>query len=295
MDEISRIQELNDIISELLTEYPLYRKMEIPEDIETPWDWNEKRIKFYCKSDESEQTFKVQLPPELSKSYAGLASVNKVFPVSHLDHQNTLNFVIHVEGHCTYCKKYRVDFMINIFKDREGKLYARKIGMYPPIEISPGKDIMSYLDEAHQDYYKKALMNLSHGYGVGAFAYLRRITEDVIKRIVQDIIELQLDGFEKVKDAWEEYQQKWAMSTLIDQINPYIPSSLMEVGDNPLRLLYSITSQGIHDLSDDECLDRAHGVDTLLQFIISKMNEEKSSTKKIREAVKKLKSFEQKK
>jgi len=289
MNEKNPEIELNAIVSELLVDYPLYRKINIPEKLQSPWEWNNIKIKSYCENDSTEQTFGVKLPKELENYYSRQPGNKIVYPNDHFDKDENLNFALHIRGKCSYCNKFRIDFMVNIFKEKkEGELFARKIGAFPPKEIKPEKDILSYLLPEHQEYYKKALMNLSQGYGIGAFAYFRRITEDIIKKVIKDVINLELEGNEKVKKAWEDYQKNHVMSSLLDSINPYLPNAILDIGDNPLRLLYETASLGIHELNEDECLDKAQLIDVLLQFVISKMNEEKSTVKKVREAIKKL-------
>ena len=280
--------DLNKVATELLVQYPLYRKIAIPEELESAWEWNKLRIKFYCKVDKTEQTFGLRLPMELEEYYGRQPEGSKVYPFDHFDSDRKLNFTIHIQGHCSYCNRFRIDFLIKVFKDKTDNLFARKIGAYPPFEILPDKEILNYLNEQHQEFYKKALMNFSTGYGIGAFAYLRRITEETIKRVIQDIISLELSGYDKVKDALDDYNRSHAMSTLLSSINPYLPKALLDVGDNPLRLLYESASKGIHEMSEEECLDKAELINVLLQFVIKKINEEKGTTKDVREAIKKL-------
>ena len=134
-------------------------------------------------------------------------------------------------------------------------------------------------------------MNWSHGYGLGAFAYYRRMIEELIKQIIVDVSNLDLEGSDKVREAWEQYLDKPAMSTLLDSVTPHLPSGLLEIGDNPLKLLYGTASLGIHELSEEDCLKHTHSIDILLRFVIRKMSEEKHIIKKARAAAKKLKEL----
>lgn len=61
------------------------------------------------------------------------------------------------------------------------------------------------------------------------------------------------------------------------------------MGDNPLQLLYNQTSEGLHSLTEEECLNRANSIATLLDFTIKKINEEKSEILEVKNAVKHLK------
>jgi hypothetical protein len=50
----------------------------------------------------------------------------------------------------------------------------------------------------------------------------------------------------------------------MDAIKDAVPESLKMAGHNPLLLLHDAFSEGVHNLSDDECLERAKGVRTIL-------------------------------
>ncbi len=79
------------------------------------------------------------------------------------------------------------------------------------------------------------------------------------------------------------------MSNLIEEVYKFLPSSLKQLGDNPLQLLYDQLSGGIHTYSEEECYDKAIAIDILLKFVVNKLNEEESQKKGVIEAIKKLK------
>lgn len=78
------------------------------------------------------------------------------------------------------------------------------------------------------------------------------------------------------------------MTNLIDNIYEYLPKSLKEMGDNPIKLLHQQLSGGIHEYSETECLDKAKKVDTLLRYVIKKVNSEKYELMEVRKAMKGL-------
>lgn len=170
-------------------------------------------------------------------------------------------------------------------------IYIKKIGQLPAVERLPEKEVLEYLNEEDKENYKKALSNLSVSFGIGAFAYFRRIIENEIKRIVKDISELDFEGSDKVKSAWIEYEQNHQMSNLIDNINPYIPKSLKEIDDNPIRLLHCQLSGGIHVYSEETCLEKAKKIDTILRYVIKKVNSEKFELNEVRKAMRSLKEY----
>jgi hypothetical protein len=76
-----------------------------------------------------------------------------------------------------------MEFLISFFseiplerKDKKlPKLLAMKIGQYPPLDRLPEKEVLEYLTDEDKENYKKALTTLSFGYGIGAYAYFRRM------------------------------------------------------------------------------------------------------------------------
>lgn len=288
-------------ISKLLTETPLYTSVELsefyPEDNKF---LNRHTFNFFCKEENSTQTFMLQVLnenmhtfhiPERSSAFGGYIS------------GQLLSFTDYCQGVCTSCQKYRVDFLINLYSknakqvikenmqngENKQSMFLRKLGQFPPYEIKPEKEILDYLEDEDCDFYKKALMNISHGYGVGAFAYFRRIIENEIKRIIKDISTFSKDAENKISEAILKYEKDHQMSSLIDELNKYLPETLKSIGDNPIKLLYEQLSIGLHGLSEAECLKKALLIDVILKFVIKQINAEKTELKAIREAVKSLK------
>lgn len=289
MSSNNTVEELNAIASKILIKSSLYRKHSIPFEMQDIWGWTSFKIKAFCNNDQTYQTFTLKLPNELENFYRRVPGDSLNVPKYNKGLDNSFDFSFHIHAFCSYCGKFRMDFLVNIFQINK-QLFAKKIGMFPPYEISPGKDVLKYLNNTHQDYYKKALMNISHGYGIGAFAYFRRITEELIKQIIQDLITAGAGNTEGLNNAWTQYQQKHSMSVLLDEVSPFLPVGLKEVGDNPLRLLYNTASMGIHQMTEDECQDKANNMDILFRYVIEKMTEETGKLKDIRQAIKNLKS-----
>ncbi|MBT3547224.1 MAG: hypothetical protein HN487_06000, partial [Flavobacterium sp.] len=78
-------------------------------------------------------------------------------------------------------------------------------------------------------------------------------------------------------------------STIYDNIFQHLPNSLKVLGDNPIKLLYNQTSEGLHSLKESESLEKASKILVLLEFVIKKINEERSEIKDLKDIVKGLK------
>lgn len=123
---------------------------------------------------------------------------------------------------------------------------------------------MKFLSKEDQENYKKALICRSQSYGIGSFAYLRRIVENEMINLVEALSNIPRKESEDIKLLLTKFRTDHVMKTLIEGIYPYLPNSLKTIGDNPLKALYSQLSGGIHEFSDDECLGKAENMDVLL-------------------------------
>ena len=155
--------------------------------------------------------------------------------------------------------------------------HIEKIGQYPSIydmnqEIND-KKFLKMLDEEYIDYYKTACSLYSFNTCIGAMTYLRRIFEKIL-----------IDTFEENKDnlkmTLDEYQLL-RMEDKVKNLKEYLPSIMYESGFNKI---YSKISDGIHNLTEEECSNifivLKNGIEEILQ---SKMEQ-----KEKRERQKKL-------
>ena len=129
------------------------------------------------------------------------------------------------------------------------------------------------------DCYEKAVVCLSHGYGIAAFSYLRRIIENNILKLLdllQEDIETSKENNE-IKKSLSELRKELPMSEKIRIANKALPVYLKPDGLNPLGRLYKVLSEGVHNHTDQECLQRANAVKECLKYLISEL----SSRKKI--------------
>ena len=286
----------NKDLADFLKDYPLYSKVQLFDTFDKEYIFRvfvyfeNKAYEFYCPFEKSYHTFKI------TKNRGEQYEIHEdKVPAFYRDKSGKINFSFYLESNCQSCG-YKMDLLLNIFsdtaysvKDKFPTLYVRKIGQLPAFERNPEKEVLDYLNEEDKGNYSKALANLSIGYGIGAFAYFRRIIENEIKRLVNDISQLDIEDSDKVKAAWTEYEQNHQMSILIDNINPYIPKSLKELGDNPIRLLHQQLSGGIHEYSEETCQEKARQIDILLRHVIKKVNSEKFELIEVKKAMKGLK------
>ncbi|MDD3415929.1 MAG: hypothetical protein PHY47_18320 [Lachnospiraceae bacterium] len=121
----------------------------------------------------------------------------------------------------------------------------KKIGQYPSVadlsfpELKEYRHVMAKEDEKE---LRRAIGLFADGIGVGSFVYLRRIFERIIVTASQKAIK---EG--KIK---EEEFSKARVNEKIKMLEEYLPKSLANNSG-----FYGIVSKGIHQLSEEECLD----------------------------------------
>jgi hypothetical protein len=93
------------------------------------------------------------------------------------------------------------------------------------------------------------------------------------------------DSNSVVISAIEELKKQSPMSDKISVANKALPTYLQPDGLNPLGRLYQILSEGVHSLSDSECLERANKIQICLKYLISELSTRKANRTKFKSMV----------
>ncbi len=166
--------------------------------------------------------------------------------------------------------------------------YVVKVGQEPPWEIAMDRVLEKTLAErAH--YYKKALVCESQGYGIGAFGYYRRIVEEIIDDLLAGIPDL-LSGEERERymEALEETKKTIVTQEKIDLVKDLLPAILRPDGMNPLSTLHGTLSQGLHDESDEHCMEMAMEVRETLVFLVNQIELTRVSSARFTDSMRRL-------
>jgi len=253
--------------AKFLETYPLYRKFSTDIGYRHLKSIPKPPIRMHCQTCDCLQTFNMS-----NEYYDGYAyddqCIGKVIRVVYL---------------CAACKEYQRFFLVQFADD-----YAIKVGQCPPWEITPDKKLTELLGE-HQDYYKKGLVCESQGYGIGAYAYYRRIVEAIIDSLLDSVGELIAeDEKQPYFKALEETKKTIIAQEKIELVKDLLPEILRPNGMNPLNLLHSTLSEGIHVETDDQCLEIAGSVREILVFLVNQILQTKESAKEFTTSMRKL-------
>lgn len=141
---------------------------------------------------------------------------------------------------CSMDVSHHLDYIV--LTDRH---FMRKIGQYPSVADLTFPELDVYKKDISQEDRKelrKAIGLSAQGIGVGSYVYLRRVFERIIDKAKDYAVEDNRFNF-------VDYQ-KAKMDQKIQMLRSYLPAILTEN-----KRIYSIISKGIHELSEEECIE----------------------------------------
>jgi hypothetical protein len=193
---------------------------------------------------------------------------------------------------CAACQEHRRYYFVQVSDDRST---ITKVGQTPPWERNPDSVVAQMLG-AHVGDFKKGLACELHGYGIGAYAYYRRIVEEVIDKILDYIADL-IPPEERTEydAALAEAKKTHVASEKIALVRGYLPAILRPGGVNPLGTLYGVLSEGLHDETDEECLELASTIRTALVPLVHHISAAREAGVGYNEAINKLQEWKAKK
>lgn len=181
--------------------------------------------------------------------------------------------------YCSRNDNHKLIFYFRLHNDT-----ITKIGQYPSLADLATIEIQKYRkvlgDELYREF-NRAIGLVSHGVGIGAFVYLRRIFE----RLIEDAHQKSMPT-----EGWEE--EKYQQSRMDDKIvllKNSLPGFLVEN-----RTLYSILSKGLHELDESICLNAFPITKVGIELILDEKLEELERAQKIKEASKDIGELHQK-
>lgn len=174
---------------------------------------------------------------------------------------------------CAMDNTHHLDYIVLTYGNK-----MKKIGQYPSVadlsfpELKEYRKVMTKEDEKE---LKRAIGLFASGIGVGSFVYLRRIFERIIVTASQKAIK---EG--KIK---EEEFGKAHVDEKIKMLAEYLPKSLVNN-----YVFYGIISKGIHELSEDDCLEFFPVMQSFIMMILrqwEKVRRDEEEEKKLADSL----------
>ena len=118
-----------------------------------------------------------------------------------------------------------------------------------------------------REAFLKGRRSENEGLGVGAYAYYRRVVENQKDRLLDEIIRVaeRLKAKPETIAVLVKAKGENQFSKAVEMVKDIIPESLLIDGHNPMTLLHSALSEGLHAKSDSECLELATSIRVVLQ------------------------------
>jgi ribosomal protein L44E len=231
------------ITKKFIEEYSLFRKFK-PEQIHNDVrKWNKIPINMKCYECGSVQTFNMT-----NEYYHDKINSNNMW---------AQNRVLDLRFVCESCKKFERRFFIFVNQELN-TMY--KVGQYPEWEIKIDKNLEKILHK-HKSNFRKGLVCETQGYGIGAFSYYRRITEEIIDELLASISDLiEEEHKAEYQKALEKTKKTRVAQEKINLVKDLLPTILKPNGMNPLGVLHSELSKGLHASTDELCLENANHI-----------------------------------
>ncbi|MFH1610563.1 MAG: hypothetical protein ABIA91_01610 [Patescibacteria group bacterium] len=263
-----------------LEEYPLYRKFNLKIKDTFIRNLPKPAIHMFCKNCNSKQTFNM---------------VNDYFETDYSPTSYTDENIFRLKYVCTACHEYLRFFFIKTQvkltkKDDEETdcIYAIKVGQFPSWDINSDKNFTKFLGN-YEIYYKKGLICESQSYGIASYAYYRKIVEGIIDELLKTIADF-LEGADKkeYKKALKKVSETKVAKKKIELVKEMLPPSLCPDNLNPLAILHKSLSHGLHGKNDDECMEQAEVIRSVLIYLVNEVIRKKTSMKKFTIGMRKL-------
>lgn len=258
------------MFTEFLETYPLYRKFHTEHLTTYTNNLPVAKINMRCSKCGGVRTF------EMKNRYAEFTQQLN-YPVSGL-----------VSRWFYLCGDCQIFTRIFVVKFSENIDWVMKIGQLPSWEITGNKDLEKRLGE-YSDLYQKGLICESQGYGIGAFGYYRRIVEETIGDLLNEITDLVSPAeLSEYQIALEKTKATVVTQEKIELVKDLLPAILRPDNINPLQVLHSSLSEGLHAGSDEACLEHSESIRSTLIFLVSQIAVTKDSSKEFTQNMRKL-------
>jgi hypothetical protein len=191
---------------------------------------------------------------------------------------------------CSNCQRRMKTYAISIHRPGADPIVRMtKYGEFPAFGPNTPAKVLRLL-QADKDLFLQGRKSEVAGLGIGAFSYYRRVVDNQKDRIFDAIIEAsrKLQASEELIADLEAARGEKQFEAAVDRIKHGLPSALLIDGHNPLKILYSALSDGLHARTDSECLEDAVTIRLVLTELAQRVSEVLQDNAALSDAVAKL-------
>jgi hypothetical protein len=225
----------------------------------------------------------------------------RLFQEEHYEDTFTISgtewYYEHLTYLCANCQQHKKTFSLAILiqtdeDKRPVRVTFHKLGEHPPYGPPTPSRLNSLIGPDRELFFKGRRCE-NQGLGIGAFVYYRRVVEDQKNRIIGEIIKVAetLGAPAETITTLKEAQREQQFGKAIERMKGAIPQRLLIDGQNPLSLLHSALSKGLHDQTDEKCLEIATDVRLVLAEFSELLGHALKDERELKEAVKRLRGL----
>ena len=150
---------------------------------------------------------------------------------------------------------------------------VQKLGEFPTFGPPTPARVIKLIGPDRELFLKGRRAEL-RGLGIGAFAYYRRVVEEQKGRIIEEIgkVAMKVKPSKATAELFAKAEAETQFSTAIDLIKDAIPEAILIDGHNPLTLLHSALSEGLHAQTDEQCLELATSIRVVLTELADRIS-----------------------
>lgn len=198
---------------------------------------------------------------------------------------------------CRNCKQSQRIYalaarIIVVGKALDGEVY--KIGEIPPFGPPVPARVISLVGP-ERDLFLKGRGAENQGLGIGSFAYYRRVVDSQWRRLIEEIIRVaeRVGAPDPMLAVLRQAATEDQFAKAVDMIKEGIPEMLKVNGHNPLTLLYRALSEGLHEQTDEDCLEIASSIRVVLTELAERIGQALKDERELKDAVSRLLSRKQ--
>jgi hypothetical protein len=250
---------------EFVFETPLYSTLQISDEAEKKLLSGTLTVDGYCPDCKTKRVFK--MIPLTTTALARASQIDRVF------YDEIIRFS------CAKVAHHRISIYLRITSGMIVK-YGQNPS-YADLIIEQDAERTKMLGKEDRREYNKAIGLAAHDAGIGAYAYLRRIFERWIWRVFNE---------HKTANSWDEAEfTHKRMNEKINVLRNLLPELLVKNAG-----AYGILSDGLHNLSEEDCLAFFPILRIGILLILEQDIEQKARTAREAEFTKAVSTFAQK-
>jgi hypothetical protein len=264
-----------------------------PEFLETVPPGQVRRVKEMFAAASVKGTWIRRLKPQEIQLHCVTCGGNRIYSTElELNLSLTETTDCFIEFRCRNCQKatktYSIRFAMFV-KDAQEHCLANKFGELPAFGPPLPSRLISLVGP-DRDLFLRGRRAENLGLELGSFAYYRRVVEEQRTRLINEIgsVARKLGASPEKLGLFEKAAKETRFDASIELIKDAIPSTLLIDGQNPLKLLHSALSEGLHAQGDAECLEVATSVRVVLAELAERISSALKDEAELKTAVSRL-------